>query len=221
MVNRPYTYKLTAPPENDAVTLETFKKHIKRTNTNEDLLLSKYLKASIKFCEALTRRDFITRTYITYRDFFPVACQNEGFYQNGVIPNYRNGFNSGPSSNVGFEIRRSPLQSVTQIQYYVSGVLTLLDSTTYYNTTEEDYSSILAVSDWPYDCDNRLQAIQITVVIGYGDNDTDVPEDISNAILELATALWVNRGDCSDSGCSKAIPSNAKRTLLQYRIENL
>lgn len=221
--HRAYTYRVTELPAVSPIALELFKLHIKRkvSNTTEDVLLEMYLKGATGYAEKLMRRDLITRTYMTFRDFFPVGIQNEGYYPAGYIPN-----NTGISTseeNIGFEIRRSPLQTVDLIQYYVSGVLTTVAPSVYYNTIEEDYSEILTTQDnsWPTDADNRMQAIQITFKCGMGDNDKTIPHDIRNAILEHTANLWANRGDCSDSNCDKTVPPTVKGFYLQNRIENL
>lgn len=220
--HRAYTYKVTVPPVNLAVSLATFKKHIKQTSTAEDALLTLYLEAAIGYAEKITRRDFITRTYETYRDFFPLPSQNEGYYPLGAIPSFGNRINT-TFGNVGFEIRKSPLASVVSIQYFVSNVLTTVDPATYYNTVETDYSDILTLdtTEWPEDADVRQQTVVITFTTGFGPNEGDVPSDIRGAIVAHATAMWANRGDCDDSGCSSTVPAASKMIYMQNRIENL
>lgn len=217
---RAYTYNVTTPPSQLAVTLELFKQHLKKRNSDsgEDVLLNLYLNAAISYAESFTRRDLITRTYQTFRDYFPSYYGHEGYYQHGIVPG---SIGTGINPNVGFEIRRSPMKSVVQIQYYIEGVLTLLDSAIYYNTLEEDYSEILAVNDWPRDCDSRLQAIQIDFTCGIADTPENVPPGFTEAILAHATSIRQSRGDCSANGCAKALPAISKAFYLQNRIENL
>ena len=99
--HRAYTYKVTIAPATGAVPLQTFKDHIKRTNSSEDSLLQVYLDAAIDYAEGFIRRDLITRTYETFRDFFPLPGQNEGYYAFGSIPN-RSSISTSFNSNVGF-----------------------------------------------------------------------------------------------------------------------
>lgn len=217
---RAYTYKVTVVPAVPAVTLDTFKDHIKRTGSSEDDLLTLYLNAAIKYGEKLTRRDFITRTYETFRDGFPLAGGiNELGYSFGISAGGIQLF----GGNIGFELRKSPLQSITSVEHLVSAVFVTVASTVYYNTEETDYSSVLTLPDqeWPTNTDIRFQSVKITFKTGFGDADTDIPEDIANAILDLATALWKHRGDCDEKACSSLIPPGAKMTFLQNRIENL
>ncbi len=217
---RAYTYKVTEGPAARAVSLETFKLHIKRSSAIEDTLLKTYLDAAIDTAERITKRVFITRAFETFRDYFPVAVQNEGYYSDGFLPSIGSPF-GGDSGNFGFELRQSPLQSITSIEYRVLGSFETLAPTVYYNTVEEDYSEVLTLEgqQWPTNADRRLQSIKITFIAGYGATEADVPSDIKDAILMHATGMWSDRGDCCDADSS--VPAASKGTYLRNRIESL
>lgn len=202
---RAYSYIVTIKPEKLAVPIETFKLHLKRRGSSEDALLNLYLQAAINYAEKITRRCLIDRTIRTYRDFFPGGYSSEGYYP----------------CNSAIEIRKSKLQSVVEINYLSEGILTLIDPSVYYVTNEEDYSEILPVGSWPMDVDRRMQSIIIDVVCGFGPAPKDVPKEYQIAIMEHATSIRANRGDCSDSSCASAVPASAKTFYLQERIENL
>lgn len=217
---RAYSYNVTVPVDVPAVTLDNVKSHLKITSSSEDVLLTIYLNAAIDFAEKFTRRDFITRTYETFRDFFP--GMSEGYYQFGQ--NQALGSLNIGGGNVGFEIRRSPLQSIEKIEYLVSDVLTLVDSSIYYNTLEADYSEVLTKEsgDWPEDADSRLQAITITFKSGFGDEATDMPAWVTEGILQHVAEMYSNRGDCDFSGgVDKFLPVTARLLYMHNRIENL
>lgn len=212
---RAYTYKVTVQPATTPVTLDEVKAqlNIDPLFTDDDVLLNQYILASTKYAENLMRRDIIVRTYETYRDFFPGGITYYGYYS-------PYSFQSG---NVGFEVRRSPLQAVTSIDYLVDGVFTSVDPSKYYNTVQNDYSVVLTKKDnlWPSNADEQLQSIKITFTCGMASDATGVPSDIKIAIMQLVTSLYENRGDCSDSGCQSFIPDAARSILLQNRINNL
>lgn len=216
---RAYTYKVLTAPANLAVSLDTVKLHLKKTTSDEDAIITVYLKAAISFAELFTRRDFITRTYTTFRDFFPGF--SEGYYVFGELPSL--GSLSIGGGNIGFEIRRSPLQSVTSIKYFKSTVLTAVASGVFYNTIEEDYSEILTNdgSCWPEDADRRLQTIEIEFKSGFGDDDTKTPDWAVEGILQHVANLYRNRGDCSEADVKTALPAASRMIYLQNRIENL
>jgi len=207
---RAFTYEVIAAPAGPAVPLATFKAHAKTNASVSDLLLTLYLEAATKYGEQLTRRDFINRTYKTFRDNFPGT---EVFNLSSLT-------NSG---NVGFELRRSKLQAVNSVKYLKGDVLTTVASSVFYNTFENDYSKILTRDNqvWPTDADNRLQAIEIEFVAGFGVDDTFVPDCIQEAIMLHATQMLQNKGDCDELNVSETVPAAAKVIYLQNRIENL
>lgn len=209
MQNRAYTYNITVPPATTPISLDDVKQHLRITGTADDALLTMYIEAATEYAENYTKRDLITRTYETFRDFFP-ACSGEGYYKN----------------TLSLEIKRSRLQSIESIEYFYNGVLTLLDSSKYYNTLENDYSEIMPVEGgiWP-NVDKRLQAIKITFKAGYGDDDSFIPAGYKQAILMHVANLYSNRGDCG-GGCSSSVtistaPNESKSFYCQQRIINL
>lgn len=219
---RAYTYKVTTAPVNLAVSLDTVKSHLKITGTSEDALLTIYIQAATDVAEKLTRRDFITRTYQTFRDFFLEGI-SEGYYQFGDIPS-SNTTIIGGGGNTGFELRKSPLQSVESIKYLKAAIETPVAASVFYNTVEEDYSEVLTLEDqnWPTDADRRLQAITIEFKTGFGDDDADMPAWVTEGILQHVAELYSNRGDCScEADVMGALPSVARLIYLQNRIENL
>jgi len=225
--DRGYTYKVTVKPAKTPISRDEVKTFAKIRTTTDDALILILINAAVRYAEQITRRDFITRTYETFRDLFP-----------GTFQGFHHGFNSfsehinpfGDSGNFGFEIRKSPLQSIEEIKYLdTAGATIVVASTVFYNTVEEDYSSVLTVpgKTWPTDAEERLQAINIKFKSGFGDDPEDVPDDLRDALLMHVTFLYENRGDCEDvcngsSGCGpKTTPSASKAIYLQNRIENL
>lgn len=219
---RAYSYTVTEPPAKLPVSLATVKQYLKVTSTADDDLITIFIGTATSYAEGFTRRDFITRTYETFRDFFSDSV-SEGYYTFGGNPVLgATGIND--SGNIGFELRRSALISVDQIQYLSAGVLTTVDSTTYYNTFETDYSEVLTEqgSNWPDDADRRLQAITITFKAGFGDDDTDMPAWVTEGILQHVANMYANRGDCAcGDATGSLLPLTAKALYLQNRIENL
>ena len=223
--HRAYTYNVTTPPANPPVTLATFKQHINVTHTLTDAILQLYLDAAIEFAEKYTSRDLITRTYNTFRDFFPDPLQNEGYYPFGRIPTGANTLIPSTIGNVGFEIRRSPLSAVNAITYIdTNNISQTVDVGTYYFTTENDFSEILLINDsatWPTDASNRMQSITIDFTSGMATDETGIEACWKVAIMQHAAMLWANRGDCSNSGCAKMIPAASKAFYETKRLRFL
>lgn len=213
--SRSYTYKVIIPPSIQPISLDLAKEYlnIRLADTSKDNLINIFIQSATQYAEKFTRRDFIIRTYTTFRDFFTQGSSTFS-YQDFGGENYYNG---------GWLLRRSPLFSVVSVSYLVDNIVTLIPSTVYYNTLETDYSSIILNKDqvWPSNKDNKMQSIIIDFVVGFGASEDDVPQEIRNAILQIISALYNNRGDCSDCNCNSLAPTAAKSILQQNRIENL
>jgi hypothetical protein len=163
------------------------------TITADDNLITALIKSATATFEKITGRDLINKTYKTYLDSFP--CVDGLNYYTGIsslAPKYNDN---------GIVLRKSKLQSITSIQYYLDGVLTAWDSSNYYITDLPDYSAIYLVADaeFPTDIDIRKQSIVINFVAGYGVDDTYIPEDAKQSLLQFITYLYENRGDCANS----------------------
>jgi len=199
-IEKAWSYLVIAPATNLAIRLEDVKAFLRIEGTDDDVALIGFIKAATATGEKLTKRDFINKTYRTYRDNF---SDFELFY----------------SSAYPIELRRSKLQSVESIKYYKDSVLTTVDTAIYYNTVQSDFSSVLPVdgSTWPSDYDFRLQCIEIEFIAGYGANYLSVPPDIRQALMSHVSNLYSNRGDCPD-GIPLGIPTIAKNIYLNNRI---
>lgn len=227
--SRAYTYKVTVPPAELPVSLEEFKQHINISHDLTDALLTTYLGAATEFAERYTGRCIIVRTINTFRDFFPSACQNEGYYSYGEIPTGANTAIYSQGGNVGFEIRKSPLVAVNEISYIdTSAASVIVDTSIYYATFEADYSEVLNNEgfDWPENVARRMQAITIDFDCGLFPDQASVEACWKVAIMEHAASIWADRGDCgggscSASDCGKLLPAAAKAFYEQKRIRNI
>jgi uncharacterized phiE125 gp8 family phage protein len=174
-------YILVTPAVSPALDLSKVKDHLKETSNDNDVQLLSLIKSVTDISENITGRDLINKTYKGFLDCFPAS----------------------PTRNI--QIKKSKLQSITSIQYLVDGVLTTLDSSKYYITESNNYSTINLVDGelWPNNVDKRKQAVVITFVAGYGDDSCDIPAGLCQAMLSNLTALFENVGDCADEGANK------------------
>jgi len=208
---QPYT--LLSPATVFPVTLAELKAWLKVTSNSEDALLTMIIQGCTEAAELYTKRDFITKSYLTYRDRF-------GDY--GEQPLYA-GY---PAQKVytfyelPIVLRRSKLQSILSIKYWLDNVLTTWNAAEYYIVNKSAWSQVLPVDDFDYPShDQRLQAIQIEFTAGYGATGADVPAALRMALLSHMASVYTNRGDCSAAGCScDAAPMSARAVYQQYRI---
>ena len=91
------------------------------------------------------------------------------------------------------EFRKSKLQSISSVKYYKDDVLTTF--TDYYSTNEYDYSKLIFKSS--FNPDDRLQAIEIEFVAGYGATASSVPTTLKEGMLAMVDWLFNNSGDCT------------------------
>lgn len=173
-------YTLLTPATSPALDLDDVKDYLKISDNDSDSRLLDLIKVVTLYAEKITGRDLINKTYKGYLNCFPLADFSYPYC---------------PS----IEIRKSKLQSITSIQYYLDGVLTTFPSTDYYITDSTDYATINLVDGKSYpSTDNRKQAIVITFIAGFGNDECDIPDDIQRAMLSQITTLYENLGDCTD-----------------------
>ena len=191
------SYDVSVAPVNLPISLALLKTHLRldSTDTSQDTYLTLIIETVRDFAEKYTKRTMINTTYVTYRDFFVPLIY----------------------------LRRSQFQSLTSFEYLVDDVLTAVDSSLYYVTAEKDYSKIALTdgSSYPSDIDDKLQAVKIVFVAGFGADDTSVPSDLKIAMLNHAATMYENRGDCDQASIMKNLPNTAKEIYDQWRILDL
>ena len=187
-------YVLETDNNNLVVSVADAKDYLRITNDNsEDVLIQALIKSATLLIEKYTGRELLNKTFIMYLDFFPYSRR----YGNRIEENF---------NNYTILVKRSLLQSITSIKYYINEVLTTLDSSLYSFTEDNQYSRIYLIDDgstW-VDSDNRKQAVEIEFVAGYGADKTYVPEDFKLKIKRLVAYMYENRGDCISLGSSKS-----------------
>jgi len=168
-------YILLTGAKASPVSLDQVKTNLRIDGDDFDAQLLSLISVATAYGENTTGRDFINKTYKGFLDCFP------------------------DSSCRSIEIKKSKLQSITSIEYYIDGILTIFDSSKYFITESPDFAKIYLNEDesWPA-VDRRPQAVVITFVAGYGDDSCNVPSGIQQAILQNIAYMFNNAGDCSD-----------------------
>lgn len=186
-------YTLLTPAIAPAIETGIVKDYLKvpsSLNVDDGMIMG-MIGAATAYFEKATGRDLINKTYKCYLDKFPSS--NSIYYYSGVsslCPKYNDN---------GIKIRKSKLQSITDIKYYANGVITTLPPEDYYITDLPDYSSIYLVNGKIFpEVDLRKQSVAITFIAGFGNDSCDIPVDIQNALLQMITYMYENRGDCAN-----------------------
>lgn len=190
-LNKAWPYTVTSVPAILPLTLEEVKSHLRIDigDSCQDTLLTTLIKTATNYAESYTKKDFITRTYETFRDTF----------------------------GNDLTIRRSPIQSITSVEYLIDDVLTAVATTVWFLIESNTFPhlSLKASQVWPTDGDQGLreQAVKIVFKSGFGDAITDVPEDLREGMMHHIAAMYENRGDCDEDRVSGGIFSTAQAFL--------
>lgn len=162
------------------------------TNTTEDPYLTTLIQVARLTCEDTTKRKLITQTWKQYYDAFP-AC------------NY-------------IELYLPPLQSVTSVQYKdVDGNTQTLSSSLYHVSTSGERARI-CLNDgesWP-DIVRALDAVWVTMVVGYGSARSDVPAPLRQGMLTLIGHMYNMREDVISGTIIAQVPKTSEYLWTPY-----
>lgn len=174
-------------------------------------LITAIIAAVTTCAEEWTKKDFLTKTWEQLTDGFPGGF---GFTF----------FDDQSGARQAIELRKSPLQSVTTVSFLSNDDTTtvVVPSTDFYIDQQPDYSRVVPIPNtiWPTNVSQRLQAITIEFITGFGDKPSDVPNDLRYAMIEHSAFFYKNRGDCSCDGATamKIMPASAKATYDANKI---
>ena len=149
----------TSAPVNNPVSNALVEQQLWVSSGESSLIIANAIKYGTDSVERDTDRSLITQTWTMHLDAFP--CDDVIYVPKGKI------------------------SSVTTFKYLnTSNVLTtLVADTDYYITSVGDEQRITPVTSWPSVSSDKLDAVQLVWVSGYGANDTDIPEWAKQAVL--------------------------------------
>lgn len=182
-------YILRVAPEKEPLSVKEVQDHLRVSGQDEELF--RMLKAARGIVERYLNRALITQEWDAYYDNW---C-NE------------------------FKLPYPPLQTVDSVKYRdTNGTEQTLATNQYWVTNNEPACVVRAYDvTWPVLQYGRPQAIKIGVTVGYGDDSTDVPEEIRHSIKLLITDLYENRGTVVLGSVNK-IPNYIIDLIHSYRI---
>lgn len=188
-----FTYTVTGTPATPAT--GTITATYLGVDLEDATLVNSFILASMECFEKMTRRVLINTTFITYRNSW--SC----FY----------------------ELRKSPLVSITSVKYNdENDTEQTLADTNYYTTIDSFYSKLIFIDDFDAPkISTRDQSIFVELIAGYGTSESDIPEDIQLAIKAHVAFLWENRGDCPNASDKSCMPCQTITVFQKYQIPEI
>lgn len=189
-----YGLSVVTPPAAEPVDLTRAKANLRVAHTADDALITGWITAARELTESHTGRRWVTQTLKLTLPEWPAADRPE----------------------IGLPVR--PVSAVNAVRYYdVAGTLRTLDAAGWQTWLDHGPPLVAPApaAVWPTTQTDRLAAVEIEFVAGYG-AAAAVPEG-AKAAIQLCLAYWYeNRGDGRDPHAtpeSLGIPAGAKRLL--------
>jgi uncharacterized phiE125 gp8 family phage protein len=184
---------LLAAPAVEPLSLAEAKAFLRVEHGDDDDVISALIAASRIHIEAQTRRALVTQSWRIALDSWPA---------NGRLP-----------------VRPAPLQSVIASRVYnAAGVAQTIDLQAF---VLDAGNSALAFAPWTLAQPGRLAAgIELDLVCGYGDAESDVPEPLRQAIRLLVAHWYENRG-LAALGAVTVLPATVAALIAPYRVLSL
>lgn len=188
----PLTLVQTVSPQDEPVTLNDVKRHLRVTFDQDDLVILGKMQAVRDLLERETRRQFLTATWKYALDQFPSGAQ---------IP-----------------IPRPPLQGIDSVAYYNTSNLYTVFPTTSYGVdilSEPGRLYLLPTASWPstYDIPN---AVEITFIAGWTSGAL-VPASLRSLIMLMVGHLYENR-EASTEAILHEIPWSHRALMWANRV---
>lgn len=186
-----YSLKQTIAPAAEPLTLKEAKAHLRIDTTHEDEKINGLIQAARIMAESYTQRQLITATYtMKINDF--------------------------PSGEGAIYLPRTPIGSVSSIQYIDANIDTQTLGTDVYEVLSDDTSASIVLKPgalWPNAQFEKYEAVTITFTAGYGSASTDVPQTVRSAMCLIIGNLFENREEAVIGTISSSLPMGV-RTLL-------
>jgi|688.fasta_scaffold39623_4 uncharacterized phiE125 gp8 family phage protein len=189
----------TSQPGALAVNLIDLKNHLRLTTSDEDPLLTLYLRAATATVESKTRRVLVSRTYRLELEEFPGADEI-------ILP-------------VG------PVSTVASVQYRDrGGDLQTLDPEKYFLDVTPTLGRVVRKEGvtWPDTQVNRPDGVRVSFTAGYGSSYMAIPEALRFVVMLMASHFYTNRVPVDVGGSAgQEIPLLLCYAMDSYKILSL
>lgn len=191
---------LITPPAIEPVTVEQAKAAIRVSTSDEDAYIAGLIKMAREIVEYKTNRALLTQSWQAVFDGFPISRSNPR-----VIP-----------------LERSPLQSVTSVQYldFDFNVLTF-DPVNYRVALRSEPGRVILKTGlvWPI-VPNEAETAIVNYVAGYGSDPASIPTPLIESIFYLVAHFYATREPVLTGLRAVAIPvpQTFELSLYPYKV---
>lgn len=211
---------LVTSPTLEPVTRDEVKLHCRITDPSQDSRVDRFIMSARSYAENRLGRQLVNATWRMTLDRFPDTMGNTS----GSSSVWSMPIISSWSDQRLIVLPRPPLSSVTWVKYYdLDNTLQTFSSANYTVDTDSQPGRIqlnYAVA-WPFTRD-RLNAVQIQFVAGFGGTAAFVPDDIKHAIEMLAAHYYEHREAVTETNNSIQmipVPLAVDDLLDLHRVE--
>lgn len=188
--------ELITAPVKEPMTLQEAKDHLRVEITDDDTLITAFIKVARRYGEKIQARAYITQTWDWYEDEFP---------------------------ELPFDVPLPPLQSITSIKYFDEDDVEFTFGSALYHVDTKGFLGRITLNSgesWPSTTLRPINGVVIRLVAGYGLESTDVPEEILTALKILVAHYYENR-QITDIRKHEEVPLSAHDLLQLDRVYSI
>lgn len=188
---------LVTAPELEPVTLAEAKEQTHVDGTDEDTYLAGLVTTARTWAEGIAGRSFINTTWDWKLDHFPM------------------------SGDRWLHLPRAPVSAITSVTYLNSSGVSTTWASSNYVLSGNDLPPRLALApgvSWPTTESERINAVTVRFVAGYGATVSSVPEPIRHAIKLRVADLHANRESETTGTIVSKFSVTAEALLSTYRV---
>lgn len=183
----------TGPTYSDIVTLADLKAYLRVDHSNEDTLITTLAQAAARAIERQTGRLLLTQTWDLFLDRPALHGRHDMPWWTGQRQTSR-AYLTG--ADAAIELTKSPVASITSFVHFDSDNAETTFAASKYRLDKATEPARLVLNEgetWPTNGVRDYQGYRIRCVLGYGADDSSLPDDLKIAMWAQTAHLYENR----------------------------
>ena len=189
--------QLRAGPATEPVSLNEAKMVLRIDGTDDDILIASLITAARIYIETTIGKILITESWSFFKDHWPTKQV--------------------------LHLPLSPLQSIDEIRFHhQDDTHTVLGEETYVTDLISNKARIKFLEPSPPAGSARqFNQLEVQFTAGFGNSETDVPEDLRRALLMLTAHWFEQREPIGFGGSFNEIPTTISALLASYKTHRV